>query len=112
VAVRAQDTDVLDPVVGRISIYVVELERNGLPTPRRETAVLTERALDSGANQPRLEIVTLMPYTHLEELLEWAAGPIGASRSSAPRLPDEVACIELEFADLSFQRAVVASGRH
>jgi hypothetical protein len=60
VAVRAQDTDVFDPIVGKVAIDVMELERNGFAVPLREPALLAPAILVSGGDQASFELAVLV----------------------------------------------------
>jgi hypothetical protein len=50
VAVRTEDTEIRQAVVARISVYVVECERERLTMPGVETADLAPRFLETFAD--------------------------------------------------------------
>jgi hypothetical protein len=60
VAVRAQNTDVLEAIVRVVPIDVVEAERKGLAPPRGETARLAMSGLGAAATSLRLKLLDVV----------------------------------------------------
>jgi hypothetical protein len=77
VAVRTQDTNVLNLVVCRVSIDVMKLKWNGLPVPFGETADFAPSFLIAGGEQAILEFAALVRRVDLQYLLESTRGHHG-----------------------------------
>ena len=89
-AIRAQNTDVLDPVVVGIAVDMVELERNRVSLPFAEPAFLAPSILVASGNQTPLELVARVRRVERKYLLERPSGYHWPPRSLAPALTQEV----------------------
>src|SRR4051812_6036884 len=58
-AVRAQEDEVLDPVVQRIAVAVMQLERQRLGAPFIETTLLAGVREDTGLTHPLLQVAAI-----------------------------------------------------
>jgi hypothetical protein len=56
VAIRAKELEVLEPVVVRVAVYVVKLERDRRAEPILETTDVAPEDLRAGGEQPRLDV--------------------------------------------------------
>lgn len=108
-AVRAKDTEVLDSVVGRVPVDVMELEGNGLAAPLSETAALAPSSLISRCNQTALERAALIRRVKGQHILQRTRWNHRARRALAPALAQEMLRVETQLADSASQDAVVGS---
>jgi hypothetical protein len=92
-AVHTQQLEVLEPVVQRITVHVVERERGWPSTPGRQAASLTTRRLEAFADQPTAHVVPRSACTRDKQLLyrqPRGSAPDGAStHCRIPRLVRE-----------------------
>jgi hypothetical protein len=85
-AIRAQNTEVLDPVVVGVAIDMVELERNRLPVPFDEPAFFATNLLQSRGDQASLELAARVWRVEREYLLKRSSGHDWPRRALAPAL--------------------------
>ncbi|WP_460607328.1 hypothetical protein [Jatrophihabitans fulvus] len=95
-AVRTKNTEILQPVVGRITVDVIERQRQGLPAPFVETAALAPSFLEAGHDQPTTEIAAAdVGRVRDQDFVEWPGlESVGIAATLPPRLTDEMARVE------------------
>jgi hypothetical protein len=102
VAVGTEHSEVLEPVVSRVSVDVVELERYRLAAPLGSATDLTARGqepfTDQAAKEPRIADRRAVD----EDLLKRSRlEPVGVRLALSPCLPDEMARVEVQSLDVT-----------
>src|SRR4051812_6088122 len=109
-AVRAEQLEVLEPVVVAIAIHVVQLERDRETAPCGESAFLASLSLDSGRDQPKLDVVPAPPAPARQQNVKghrvWTRDDLPALYRLVPRCLGEAELL-LALAD-RVSRVVVA----
>jgi hypothetical protein len=57
-AIRAQELQVLEPVVVAVAVYMMKLKRQRTSAPLAQSASLASRVLECGVEQPQFDVVT------------------------------------------------------
>jgi len=111
-AVRTHDPQVLEPVVGRLAVDVVEDQRHAAATPQLALAAHLARALlEPGAVQAQLEVVPVVVRASDQDLLEGNGATDGAQHIALHRVGVEVVGRHAQTSGQKLQGAVVASRR-
>ena len=107
-AVRAEQPKIVDAVVVRHTVDVVEFERYGLPHPLGSSAP-SAATLHHSLGQEACGKVTCAVRRVLDENLAQAPLPrVPSSRIPNPCLPRPVGCIEAESSDVTSDRSMIA----
>lgn len=111
VAVRAQDSEVSDSIVGPVTVHVIELERKpSIRCSLGPPAQLAMCGLEPFADQATLQCVGVRGPIRDENRDEWSREVRPEHEASIPCLPFEVAGIERESGDPAMHDIVVAAG--
>jgi hypothetical protein len=106
VAIRTQDTEVLQAVVVRVAVHVIERQRQWFSLPRIEPTALAMRRLQPSRNEasPKCPCGGVS-RTGNENLLQWKRSEAIRRRATArPTLAEEVSGAETEPPDVSRDR--------
>jgi len=91
VAVRAQEEQILEPVIETIPVDVMELKRQRLSAPLPQPTPLAELLLQTCAEQPELDVVASPFPTSAEHILDRLEPRAGRDYIAANGVPPRVA---------------------
>ena len=109
--IRAENPQILESVVTRIAVDVIELERNAaVVRSLRPTAFFTGRPFDSCFEKTLLELVALERTAAHKDLIESFSRPSGSSKTFVPSLAAQMVGKDAVLLDVLLDLGVIASG--